>query len=114
MQRRRPKQYLRTARLAASLTQAELGALLGVSEGVISNVEMDRTVPTFALVLGAVLLFGKPSERLFPYLYNTLQEALGQGAAALDGQIRDRTDPVSFKKIALLSAMAKRTTPIEI
>ena len=114
MSRRRPKQYLKTARLAACLSQAELGALLGVSATVISNIELDRSQPTAALVLGAVLLFGKPSERLFPYLFNSVQEALGQSAAALDDQLQGRTDAKSLAKIALISAMAKRSITFNV
>ncbi len=114
MSRRRPKQYLKTARLAACLSQVELGALLGVSATIISNIECDRSEPTAAFVLGAVLLFGKPSERLFPYLFNSVQETLGQSAAVLDERFREQTDAKSLAKIALISAMAKRTITFNI
>jgi transcriptional regulator with XRE-family HTH domain len=114
MSHRRPKQYLRTARLAACLSQAELGALLGASATIISNIECDRSEPTAAFVLGAVLLFGKPSERLFPYLFNSVQEALGQSAAVLDQRLEGKSDTKSLSKIALISAMAKCTITFNI
>lgn len=80
----------------------------------VSNVEIGRTEPSLAFVLGSMLLFGKSAEQLYPYLYNTMQEDLGQRAAELDERLRDRTDALSQKKLALLSAMAKRTSPIDL
>ncbi len=114
MSRCRPNHYLKTARLSACLTQAELGALLGVSVDVVGNVERDRTIPSLAFVLGCTLLFGKSSEKLFPYLYNTVQEELGHRAAILDRELRGQKDRASGRKRACLSAMAKRTTSFDL
>lgn len=109
MAHRHRNQYLRTARIAACLSQAELGALLGASERVVRNVEKGISLPSYAFVLGSTLLFGKSSDRLFPYLYNSVQEGLGEAGAALDERLRGHPDPRSLKKLALLSAMAART-----
>lgn len=101
--------YLRSERLAAGLSQRELGALLGISEDVISNCERGRSAPSTAMVLGCELLFGKNPARLFPALYETVQEAIGIRAAALDVRLRGRTDLASLKKLRLLGTIASRT-----
>jgi transcriptional regulator with XRE-family HTH domain len=109
MSRRRINQYLRRERLSAGLSQPELGALLGVSEDVVGNVEREVSNPTLAFVIGCTLLFGKSAAELFPALYNSIQEDLGANGGALDETLRDKTDKRSLKKLALLSAMANRT-----
>jgi transcriptional regulator with XRE-family HTH domain len=111
---RRPNHYIRTARLSSGISQSELGRLLGVSADVVMNVESGRSIPSFTFVLGSSLLFGKSAERLFPFLYNSVQENLGQHAAELDNELSGRTDAISLKKLGLLSAMAKRTSPIAL
>lgn len=88
--------------------------MLGVSEDVVGNVEWGLSIPTYAFVLGCALLFGKSSDRLFPYLYNTVQEDVGRAALTLDEKLRGRTDSLSRKKLALLSAFAKRTLSTDI
>lgn len=114
MQQRRHNLYLKAARRSTCLTQAELGALLSVSETIAGNVERGSTEPTFAFVLGCVRLFCKSSEQLFPYLYNSTDEALAANAVVLDERIRDKTDAKSLRKLATLSAMAKRTNSLDI
>lgn len=101
--------YLRSQRLAAGLSQFELGKLLGVSEDVISNCEVGRSVPRSAMVLGCELVFGKHPAKLFPALYEIVQEAIGIRAAALDERLRGRTDPSSLKKLRLLKRIAERS-----
>lgn len=101
--------YLRSERLTAGLSQSELGALLGLSEDVISNCERGRTTANAAIILGCELIFGKHPSLLFPTLYESVQEAIGIRAAALDERLRGRTDLASLKKLSLLDAIASRS-----
>jgi DNA-binding XRE family transcriptional regulator len=114
MPQRALRHYLRTIRLSNGLSQADLGLLVGVSEDVISNCELERTNPTTAVVLGCMLLFGKTAPELFPTLCEAVQESVGAGAAALDERIRYRTDPASLKKLALLASLSARTITADL
>ena len=105
---RRLRQYLRTARLSAGLSQSELGALLGVSADVISNVERGVSSATVKTVVGCSLLFGQTTAELFPSLYRTIEDDICARAVAFDRKLRGRTDPASCKKLALLAELVDR------
>lgn len=108
MPRSRPRHYLRTVRLAAGLSQAELGTLLGVSEDVVSNVERERTIPTLAVVFGLWLVFGKAPAELFPSLCEGIVDGVGARALGFDETLRDRPDAATRKKLTLLKGMTDR------
>jgi transcriptional regulator with XRE-family HTH domain len=97
---------MRTRRLAAGLTQFELGLLLGVSEDMIGSYELGVSEPRPAVLLGCMYLFGKPPADLFPRLHREVLEQLERGAVACDERWRHRTDPKSLKKLAFLRTLS--------
>jgi len=99
----RLRQYLRTARLSAGLTQPEVGELLGVSFKVVSNVECGATEATLPLAMAASILFGKPIEELFPAKHRELENRIAEQAFVLERRLKCRRDPASRKKRALLA-----------
>lgn len=113
MSRRRLRIYLRSARKAAGLSQAELGALLGYSEAAVSKCENEARPPTFKFAIGCAYLFGKSIAELFPSATGSVQDVVGLNAAKLDEELRGRTDAESRKKLVVLSAMAQRATPLD-
>src|SRR5471030_502047 len=105
----RVKSYMRTLRLKAGLSQAELGLLIGVSENVIGNCERQISNPPATVLLGCSLLFGAPAAELFPVLYKSVQESIGRHAAELDEHWRHRTDSITLRKKEFLGALARRS-----
>src|SRR5476649_2477002 len=105
----RVKSYMRTLRLKAGLSQAELGRLIGVSATVIGNCERQISNPTATVLLGCSLVFGAPAAELFPVLYKSVQESMGRHAAELDERWRHRTDPVTRRKMEFFGALARRS-----
>ena len=106
----RIQSYMRTLRLAAGLSQAELGLLIGVSENVIGNCERQVSNPTPMLLLGCALVFGSPAADMFPVLYKSVQESIGRHAAELDARWRNRTDAMALRKLQFLEKLTERTT----
>jgi transcriptional regulator with XRE-family HTH domain len=110
MARRNFDLYVRSARLAAGLSQRELGDLLGFGEDFVRKCELGQRAPTIRFVLGCEIIFGRRPVELFPKLVQTLQEEIGTQAAKLDAQLRDRSDAASLKKNELLISMVRRLT----
>ena len=94
--------YLRTLRLSAGLSQAELGLLLGVSEDVIGNCERGVSLPNPSVLLGCTYLFQTSAADLFPRLQREVMDRIERGAVACDERWRGRRDPVSLKKLGFL------------
>ncbi|HWT99815.1 MAG TPA: helix-turn-helix transcriptional regulator [Terriglobales bacterium] len=103
---------LRRARLSWGLTQAQLGAFLGVSENVISNCERGVSEPSLAMGLACLLVFGQSAAELFPACYESVQDTVGRAAAKLDEELRGRSDPASLKKRRLLDGIRERSVPL--
>jgi transcriptional regulator with XRE-family HTH domain len=108
MSRTHAKNYLRTHRLRAALTLAELGALLGVSENTLWRYELGvRAVPA-EVMIASETIFGIAGAQIFPALYNGVEENLAIRAAELHDRLAERTDAASLKKLALISGIPAR------
>jgi transcriptional regulator with XRE-family HTH domain len=108
MPRKPGKNYLRTHRLRAALTLAELSGLFGISESTLARYELGlRPVPA-EVVIASETIFGGTGAVLFPALYNSVEEDLAIRALALHDELAGRTDPVSLKKLALISGIPGR------
>jgi transcriptional regulator with XRE-family HTH domain len=102
------KNYLRTHRLRAALSQAELSALLGVAENTLSRYELGyRPIPA-EIIIASETIFGVSGAALFPALYNGVEEDLAIRALALHDRLAGRTDARSLKKLALISGIPNR------
>jgi transcriptional regulator with XRE-family HTH domain len=114
MTRRRPRHYVKSARIAAGLTQAELGVLLGVSDTTIRKYENEQRNFGAAFILGCMLVFGQSAAELFPDFAQSIEERIGRNAADLDADLSGKTDAVSLKKLALLRDIASRSTTFDL
>jgi transcriptional regulator with XRE-family HTH domain len=108
MPQRKLQIYLRSERLAAGLSQAELGELLGYGEDFVRKCELGQRKPTIKFILGCELIFGRSAAESFPALVEKIQEEIGRNAASLDARLRNRTDAASLKKIRLLRGIVER------
>lgn len=103
--------YLRMLRKEYGLTQAELGVLLGVSQGMIAKYEMLAHQPSRDVVIAAELIFGQSARFTFPALFREVQEEVGIRAAWLDAHL-ERADEVDIARIRqLLSNINRRSLP---
>lgn len=103
-----PKNYLRTYRLRAALTLAELGGLLGISENTLWRYELGiRAVPA-EIVIASETIFGVAGAQIFPALYNSVEENLAIQALELHRRLAQRSDAASLKKLALISGIPAR------
>lgn len=108
MSRTHAKNYLRTYRLRAALTLAELGSLLGVSENTLWRYELGiRSVPA-EVVIASETIFGVAGALIFPALYNGVEENLAIRALELHDRLADRSDAASLKKLAVISSIPAR------
>ena len=102
------KNYLRTHRLRAALTLAELSGLFGISENTLARYELGlRPIPT-EVVIASETIFGAKGATLFPALYNNVEENLAIRALALHDRLAGRTDPSALKKLALINGIPGR------
>ena len=100
--------YLKSYRLKAALTQAELAGLLGLTANAVSQYELGkRRVPTEVLV-AAEVIFGVRGAKVFPALYNSVEEDLAIRALALHDHLSGKQDPASRKKLALIAGIPSR------
>jgi putative transcriptional regulator len=98
------RQYLRTHRLKAGLTQSELATLIGISEDVISGIERDFHGPTLRVAFGLARVFGVPVNDLFPGVFGEVEAGLAERASAVLNGIRG-TDAWSTRKAEFLAAL---------
>ncbi len=114
MQRRHLRIYVRTARKAAGLSQAELGELIGYHEDSIRRYEQGQRRPPLKFILACSFVFGQNLGELFPTLNRAIQDDIGIRAGRLDKRWRNLADPASRKKLALLHAIAGRMDAIDV
>ncbi len=100
--------YLKTHRKRWTLTQQELGALLGVSDDAISRYESLNRMPPLHAVIAAEFVFGHHARRIFPSLYAAVERKIAKRAVRLAESLGDRADEVSLIKRELLDAIAAR------
>ncbi len=104
----RHKSYLRTHRLKAALTLGELAGLLGVSTSAVWNYETGIRSASAELLVASEAIFGVGAGRIFPALYNSVEEDLALRALELSGKLAGREDPASLKKLALIKGIPDR------
>jgi transcriptional regulator with XRE-family HTH domain len=108
MSRTHAKNYLRTYRLRAALTLAELGALLGISENTLWRYELGARAVPAEVVIASETIFGVAGTQIFPALYNSVDENLAVRSVELQDRLAKRSDAASLKKLALISGIPAR------
>lgn len=107
MPRTRLSSYLRTERLRSGLSQREIGELIGLSRSVITKAESGSPL-SVRFAIGSAILFDRPTQELFPLIYEACALELLLRAVELEVGLQDRTDAVSLRKRAYLSALINR------
>ena len=102
------KSYLRAHRLKAGLSLLELAGLLGVTPKTLWNYEAGVRQPPARLIIAAEAIFGVSAYRIFPALYNGIEEDLAIRALAFYDKLAGREDPASRKKLALVGGIPGR------
>jgi transcriptional regulator with XRE-family HTH domain len=101
--------YLATHRHSWSLSQPELGALLGgYSASTISKIERLSRTPSVDLVIAAEFAFGEPARRIFPGLYASIELGVTRRAAELAEHLSLEHGKRAAVKRDLLNAIATR------
>jgi transcriptional regulator with XRE-family HTH domain len=100
--------YLRQLRARWMLSQEELASLLNITQGRISRYEQGEEYPPLSIVLALQIVFGKQPRLCFAGLYGQLEDEVITRAAALERDIRGKTDPSSVRKRHLLESMIAR------
>lgn len=100
--------YLHTLRLQWGLTQAELGALLGVSASLVSKVETLARRPTARILVPAEILFARPGAEIFPGAYREIERDIVWRGRRLCTTLRSRNGWALSEKKRVLKAMIKR------
>ena len=111
MQKKRtvPVCYLRTHRRAWGLTQKELVGLLGLkSVEHLSRVERGERKPTMGIALACEVLFGIAPGRMFPRLYQFVEERVVRNVYERHETIREATSKASARKRTLLAQALER------
>jgi transcriptional regulator with XRE-family HTH domain len=101
--------YVRRNRKQWSLSQEELGRLLGISQSAASRLESGECAPDLNEALGLQVVFSRSPRALFPALYNRVEEAVMATAAEMDRELEGTSDRVSVRKQQLLMAMSVRS-----
>lgn len=104
----RKQNQLPGSRKGWAFSQQELATLTGVGRSVISRYERGDLTPSARTLMALEVIFGHCGRKLFPFLHHEIEEAVMRRAAKLDEALRHATDPVSRRKLSLLSAMVKR------
>lgn len=80
--------YIRTHRKKAGLSQRELGHLLGYSDKFpVSRHERSRSLPPLLIALAYEVIFDVPVCELFAGLHETVQLAVNNRLAELEGRL---------------------------
>lgn len=106
--------YLHTLRKQWGLSQPDMAALFDVTGSAMSRFENLSRQPTVDLVIGAEVIFGQTAKDVFPALYQDIERDIVERARVLRNNLKSRTDPVTRKKLRLLTQFIKRaksTTP---
>jgi|SRR5579859_2343995 len=83
---------LRIHRRGASLSQREVGRLLGYDSDVaISRQERFRTIPPFLIALAYQVLFRVPASEMFPGIIQTVELGVEQRLTEFENQLRDES-----------------------
>lgn len=108
--------YLRRERRAWGLTQPELARLIGCRCATqLSRIERNRRHPSLHIVIASKILFGRPLYKIFPCLYDEIEEAVMRQAYRLYQKLESDRSPRAMRKKELLDRVlcraVKRTNP---
>ena len=107
--KKRSFNYVRAYRTERSLSAKELAYLLGRDTSTVWRLEKTGRFRGRAAIACQVV-FGVPPHKMFPELYEQVEEAVMNRAAKLHAQLDGKSDEKSLRKLALLGEMMKRAT----
>jgi len=101
--------YVRRNRKQWSLSQEDLGRLLGITQSAASRLESGECAPILNEALGLQVIFGRSPRALFPARYSKVEETVMAVAAEMDRELEGKTDRDSVRKQQLLNDMNARS-----
>lgn len=100
--------YVRTFRQRHALTEDELALLINQrSHTSVSRIEVGRRVPNLEGALALQVLFRQEPRRLFPGLYEAVEDGVMRRGKFLIDALAGRTDPRSVAKREFLEGLAR-------
>lgn len=104
---------LRTHRRAWALDQQELAALIGIaSASHISRVECLKATPGLKFVLASEIVFGAHPKKLFPALFNDLEEEVVRNLFNFGERLKQDTSMAAARKRQLVDEALQRAARI--
>jgi DNA-binding XRE family transcriptional regulator len=91
-----------------SLTQEELGLLLGVSGDTIGNYELAERHPSISLALGLEIVLGARLATLFPIEHQAKAREIVEGAQAFGNRLVGSNEPIAKLKEQYLRELGER------
>ena len=105
--------YLRTLRKQWGLSQPELAELLGISSSALCKVETLARKPSAKLLLSAEIIFGLPTQDIFPAAHGAIAQDILKRAQALSNRLETKTDAANLQKLRLLTEIIERSNAPE-
>lgn len=103
--------YMRTHRKRWGLTQKELARLIGEKSGTqVSRYERLLRKPKLHIALACQVIFGELPHRVFPKLFEKVEEGVIERAYELYQELEKSTTKAAKRKLALLIDVLRRTT----
>jgi transcriptional regulator with XRE-family HTH domain len=106
--KRRSFTYLRAHRKRWSLSERELAGLLGTSASSACRMEKSGRPPSVKFALACQVIFGEEPRKMFPALYERVEEAVMVRAAGVYKLLDGKSDRRSVRHRELLDEMMKR------
>lgn len=103
--------YLHTLRKQWGLSQSEFAALFGITVSALSRFETTARRPTVNLLLATEVIFGQPARKIFPALYEGVEDKIMRRARILYERLEKQTDLAAVEKLRLLTEMIDRADP---
>lgn len=101
--------YVRTLRQRHGFSEDELAFLVSHhSHAPISRIELGRAVPNLGVALALQVLFGQEPRRIFPGLYDNVQDEVMRRAQSFLEDLEGRDDRRSRAKREFLEGLAGR------
>lgn len=102
------KTYVRANRKRGALSQGELANLLGkVSKDTVRRLETGRQKPTLEMALALEVVFGIPPQKLFPVLYDRIEEGVMARAKRFHEKLEAKNSAAAAQKRELLEAIPR-------
>ncbi|WP_375414588.1 helix-turn-helix transcriptional regulator [uncultured Bradyrhizobium sp.] len=103
--------YLRVHRKKWGLSQDELAGLIGSRSGAtVSRLEGLRRHPNLRTAFAVQIIFGEPLEKLFPKVFDQVEDALMRRANALHEELQGTAGISTRLKLDLLDNLFKRAS----